>query len=81
MLAVETTNRAQMAKEFVEKVKATFPVVIDDQKLSRGLYGIKGTPTNLFIDRSGRIIFTVVGYGPGMEKGMAANIAVLLKAS
>jgi thioredoxin-related protein len=56
-------------------------VVIDDQKLSRSLYGVKATPTNVFIDRQGKIIFTVVGYGPGMEKGLAADIDVLLKAS
>jgi thioredoxin-related protein len=81
VFSVETTNRPQLAKEFVQKIGATFPIVIDDQKLSRSLYGVKATPTNLFIDRSGKIIFTVVGYGPGMEKGLAADIETLLKAS
>jgi hypothetical protein len=70
-----------MAKEFVAKVGATFPVLEDDQKLSRKLYNVTATPTNFYIDRSGRIIFTVLGYGPGMEKGMQANIESLLNAS
>jgi thioredoxin-related protein len=65
----------------VEKIGTTFPVVLDDQKLSRSLYGVRATPTNIFIDRQGRMIFRVIGYGPGMEKGLAADIEVLLKVS
>jgi hypothetical protein len=78
---VETTNRPQLAQEFTKSVGATFPIVLDDQKMSKTLYKVNATPTNLMIDRSGRVIFMTVGYGPGRENGLAAQIEYLLKAA
>jgi thioredoxin-related protein len=75
---VETTNRPQLAREFTEKVGATFPIVLDDQKLSRSVYGVTATPTNIIIDRQGRAIFRNLGYAPGKEKTLAAEVESLL---
>jgi hypothetical protein len=47
--------------------------------MSKSLYGVNATPTNLMIDRQGRVMFKTVGYGPGREKGLAAQIEYLLK--
>lgn len=58
---------------------ATFPIVLDDQKISRGVYKIQGTPTNLVIDRQGRIVFRHLGFGPGSEKILKAEIEMLMK--
>ena len=79
ILSVETTNRPQLAKEFSTKVGATFPIVEDDAHVSADLFDVHATPTNLMIDRSGKIIFRTLGYSPGMEKDMAAEIEYLLK--
>jgi hypothetical protein len=81
ILSVETSNRPPLAKEFTASVGATFPIVEDDAGISDKLFGVHATPTNLLIGRSGRIIFRGVGYAPGMEKDMAAEIEYLLKAS
>lgn len=70
-----------MAKEFTDKVGATFPIVLDDAKVSRELFGVTGTPTNLLIDKKGRIYFTSIGYSPGHEKALAAMVEYLLKQS
>jgi hypothetical protein len=64
-------------KPFVEKVGATFPIALDDQKLSRSLFKIQGTPTNFVIDRQGRIIFRHLGFGPGSEEVLKAEIEML----
>ena len=39
---------------------------------------MKGTPTNLMIDGSGRIFFRTLGFAPGHEKVYAAQIEYLL---
>ena len=78
ILSIETTNRAEAAKEFTTSVGADFPIVLDDNDTSERLFGVRATPTNLMIDRAGRIIFSSVGYGPGMEKSMAAQVEYLL---
>jgi peroxiredoxin len=80
VFSVETTNRPQLAKEFTDKVGATFPIVLDDAKVS-DKFGVTGTPTNLLIDRKGRIYFTSIGYSPGHEKALAAMVEYLLKQS
>ena len=81
ILSVETSNRPQLAKEFTSSVGATFPIVIDDADVSGNLFGVHATPTNLMIDREGRIIFRSLGYMPGKEKALAAQIEYLLQAS
>jgi hypothetical protein len=43
------------------------------------LFKIQGTPTNLVIDRQGRIIFRHLGFSPGSEKILAAEIEMLKK--
>jgi hypothetical protein len=78
VLAVETTNRPQLAKEFTSSIGVTFPVVLDDKKMSAELYDVHATPTTLMIDRSGRIIFRSLGYSPGKEASLAAQIEYLL---
>lgn len=75
---MEVSDRPELARKFVDEVGATFPIVNDDQNLARGLYKIAGTPTNLLIDRSGRIFFRTLGYAPGHEKIYAAQIDYLL---
>ena len=59
----------------------TFPVALDDQGISRSLYEIQGTPTNLVIDREGRVIFRHLGFSPGKEKVLEAEVEILMKGS
>lgn len=78
MLSIETSNRPALAKEFTTSVGATFPIVLDTDNVSRGKFEIPGTPTNIFIDREGRMMFRVIGYTPGREKVFAATIEQML---
>ena len=79
IFGVEGTNRPQLAKEFLEEMGVTFPVVMDDQKVAREIYEIKGYPTTYLIDRDGRIIFRHLGFSEGKEKTFEAEIQLLLK--
>lgn len=78
MISIEVTNRPELAREFIAKVGATFATVNDDQELSRKLFGVNATPTNLMIDDEGRIFFRTYGFSPGHEKSYAAMIEYLL---
>ena len=79
ILSVETTNRAELARKFVAQYGATFPVVLDEQKVARNLFSLKGVPTNLLIDRNGMIVFRHLGFSPGHEKMLDAEVAILLE--
>ncbi len=60
---------------------ANFPIVLDDSDVSDKLFGVKATPTNMLIDRTGKIFFTNIGYGPGGEKALVAQVEYLLQRS
>ncbi len=79
ILSIDTANRPDLDQDFVKKVGAAFPVALDDQKLSSGLFKIKGTPTNYVIDRDGKIVFRHLGFFPGAEKVLDAEITSLMQ--
>ncbi len=75
---MEVSNRPPLAQDFVTQVGATFPIVNDDQGLARTLFQVTGTPTNIVIDRRGRMFFRSMGFAPGFENMRAAEIEYLL---
>ena len=48
-------------KEFIDKHRYTFPVLIDPKCLALDLYGVKGIPTTILIDKKGTMIGRSVG--------------------
>jgi cytochrome c biogenesis protein CcmG, thiol:disulfide interchange protein DsbE len=79
LLSIDTANRPDLDMDFVKKVGATFPIALDDAKVSREVFKIKGTPTNLLIDRQGRIVFRHLGFSPGQEKVLDAEVQLLMR--
>jgi hypothetical protein len=78
ILSIETTNRPELAREFVQKVGATFPIVLDEQKTAGTIFQLQGVPTNLLIDREGNVIFRHLGFSPGHEKILEAEVLTLM---
>jgi thiol-disulfide isomerase/thioredoxin len=78
VVGVEVTRRPELAQQFLKELGVTFPVVEDKTDVAGGLYQVTGTPTNFLIDREGRIIFRGVGYAPGGEGELRAQIEYLL---
>ena len=79
ILSIDTANRPDLDADFVKKVGAAFPIALDDSKLSTGLFKIQGTPTNYVIDRDGKIMFRHLGFFPGVEKVLDAEISSLVQ--
>lgn len=48
-------------REFVAKLKLTFPIVLDPDHKAKALYKVRGLPTTYLLDRKGQ----VAGYGVG----------------
>jgi len=79
IISIDNRNRPDLDRDFVRQVGATFPIALDDKKVSQEVFKIKGTPTSLMIDRDGNIIFRHLGFSPGQEKALEAEIELLLK--
>ena len=49
-------------KEFAKETKITYPCVLNDEKTEEKVPGFQGYPTTLFLDRTGKVRMTLVGY-------------------
>ena len=68
----------QLAKEFAEKHKLTYIVLVDeseDGKVAQ-LYRVEGVPTNVVIGKDGKIRYLQAGFDP---KGLKGAIEEALK--
>ncbi|MBM4307812.1 MAG: TlpA family protein disulfide reductase [Deltaproteobacteria bacterium] len=51
----------RIVKEFIQKHRYTFPVLIDPKCVTLDLYGVKGIPTTILIDKKGKMIGRITG--------------------
>lgn len=79
ILAVSMEEEAERYKatKFIKDHKLNFPVLYNDN-LDK-LYNVEGYPTNIFIDREGRIKFRSLGYYDGIWREYDVVINELLK--
>lgn len=78
IFSVETTNRPELSKEFVQEFGATFPVVVDTARAAREAYELIGVPSSFVIDREGRYIFRHLGFSEGDEVMIEDEIRLLM---
>jgi hypothetical protein len=71
-------DRLTLVKQFMEKNKYTFPVLIDETTVNA--YKVEGIPTKFLIDRNGNIQFKSIGFegGQKMVDEMTIQIEMLL---
>ena len=74
---MEVSKRKELAQEFLRQTGVTFPVAEDREDVATR-YGVEGTPTNVLIDRKGRILFRKMGFRPGSEAELGAQVEYLL---
>ncbi|MBF0329210.1 MAG: TlpA family protein disulfide reductase [Nitrospirae bacterium] len=76
----EGSGAAVAVKKFVNNLRISYPVFIDDGKGSAARhYGIFGLPTSFIIDRDGRVVAKHSGLSPDMMNEMSREIETLLK--
>lgn len=70
-------NPMQRAKEFAQKHKLTFPVLVDETKEGKTAkaYGIIGVPTNVVIGKDGKIRYLQAGFDlQGIKEAIEAAL-------
>jgi peroxiredoxin len=61
VLGIWTSTRLRRQKNCVKALKVTFPILVDDGKVSAA-YKIYSIPTDIVIGKDGRIRFIMGGY-------------------
>jgi peroxiredoxin len=67
-------------KSFVDQMKVTFPVLVDQQGEVGRKYGVWGFPESFLVDREGRIVERVIGPRDWVAPAQIAQIEALLAA-
>jgi hypothetical protein len=80
MVAINTNpGQDEELPAWREKGHYTFPILLSgDREFADTTYGVFGTPTNLVLNADGKLVFRHVGYRPGSEKTVEAEIRELL---
>jgi thiol-disulfide isomerase/thioredoxin len=73
---VDSFSAPGVIREFVEQNKVTYPCLIGDQKTKTQVPGFGSFPTTLFLDRSGKVRLSLVGYHSLVE--LEAIVKLLL---
>lgn len=62
IIGINVGQSAAHVSGFIEHYKLTFPMVMDkDLKISK-MYGVRGLPTNYFIDNEGKLYKIIIGW-------------------
>jgi len=61
LLAVDTSDQANPAQQFVREQQMPFPVLFDPSGAVQQAFGANGLPSTFLIDRNGTLRFTHTG--------------------
>ena len=67
ILAVNLGEDREHVEGFLEENGYTFPVVADEDRDIGRLFGVRGIPAQVVLDREGRVASVEIGYDPGMK--------------
>ena len=79
LLGVNVEQDTNAAKNYLKKVKVSFPVLFDNTNKTSQLYNISAMPTTIIVDRNGNQRFLHKGYKPGYENDYIKQIKKLLR--
>jgi len=61
VVSVSNDETAKEAGTFAKELKTTFPVVHDPKEAVFKKMGVSAAPTNILVDRSGKVVYSVEG--------------------
>jgi peroxiredoxin len=62
LLVVNVGQAESVSKSFQKEFKATFPMLVDKQGITKDIYRLEAYPTNYFINPEGKIIRKIIGW-------------------
>jgi peroxiredoxin len=79
LLGVNVDSESVNAIQMVSRLKVTYPILFDADKLASVLYQVSAMPMTVLIDRDGKIRYVQKGYVTGIENKYQTQIRELLK--
>lgn len=79
VLGVNLDNDPEGARNMVEDLGVSFPVLFDGDKSVSRLYQVRAMPMTFLIDRDGQVRFVHHGYRPGLEASYLEQVRALVR--
>jgi peroxiredoxin len=79
ILGVNVEEDSGKARELLENLPVTFPVVFDNQSKVSKLYEVVAMPSTVLVDRGGNLRYVHRGYKPGYEQEYQAQVRALIR--
>ena len=81
VIGVNLDAKPAEARRFLAEVPARFALAFDEKGATPRLFGVKGMPTSVLIDREGRIASLHAGFQPSQASPLEQEIVLLLEAN
>ena len=78
VFGVNVERDRDSARQVLEDIPVSFPILFDDQNQVSKLYDVDAMPVTVLVDRSGDIRFIHRGYRPGYEAAYEQQIRSLV---
>lgn len=79
VLGVNVEGEEAPARELIDKIPVTFPVLIDEDQLVSELYKLEAMPSTVVVDRDGVVRYIHRGYKPGDEAKYVEVVKELIR--
>jgi peroxiredoxin len=76
ILAISIDEFRESAQGAAAGMKLSFPVLMDDGQKAAGAYGVWSIPSLFVIDKSGKVIYSDVGFDFGLEFALAGHLGI-----
>jgi len=78
VLGINVEGDERPARELLQKVPVTFPVLIDEGQTVSQLYRLEAMPSTVVVDRDGVVRYIHRGYRPGDEEKYVEMVRLLI---
>ena len=79
VLGINVEGEEAPARELIDKIPVTFPVLIDEGQLVSELYRLEAMPSTVVVDRDGVVRYIHRGYKPGDEAKYVEVVKELIR--
>lgn len=79
VLGVNVEENSSAAKQLLQEVPVSFPVLFDNDSTVSRQYDVVAMPSTVLVDRDGKVRYLHKGYKPGMENTYVEQVRSLIR--
>jgi peroxiredoxin len=79
VLGVNVEEDSRKARDILDDLHVSFPVLFDDHSTVSRLYDVAAMPSTVLVDRSGTVRYLHKGYQPGLEDVYLQQVRALIR--